>query len=419
MKSSSNLFNTLIHVLMICLAISSISALYEDQIGKFDWWAESFYFANFLKFLPHFRRQRFIGKIKFAQFDSISADKSIVVTEENVLAALSSKNGDILWRRILETDDARGNVKFLYVTKDSKNVASQSSETDPFGVITVSGTNPVLFRGWDINNGNLAWEWSITPTTEGSEDSQYLFKDQNIYQVLPVWSSHIEITEYHASTGQQRAATTSKITAGWITKDKCVLTSNYFVCLVKDQLLVLDLLAEQNNVRTKAIDVPAADISVVRGREGFVQVGRQVISVVDLQVVFENRKLANLYMDSNLIQLVKENKNIRITSDDQELSVLSDIPDTLDNNLQVLSVKCRPKKENIAQLACRFLLTTDDGAIVVVQQSKVKWIREEALTKIAALEFLDLTLSDAQGAIEEELNNKDGEISFKWWKVLT
>lgn len=37
MKSSSNLFNTLIHVLMICLAISSISALYEDQIGKFDW----------------------------------------------------------------------------------------------------------------------------------------------------------------------------------------------------------------------------------------------------------------------------------------------------------------------------------------------------------------------------------------------
>lgn len=363
----------------------------------------------FTENFPRFRRQRFIGKVKFAQFEAISADKAIVVTEENVLASLSSKNGDILWRRILETDDARGNVKFLYVTKDSKNVASHANEADPYGVITVSGTNPVLFRGWDINNGNLAWEWSITPTSE-SEDSQYLFKDQNIYQVLPVWNSHIEITEYQASTGQQRAATTSKITAGWITKDKCVLSLNYFVCLVKDQLLVLDLLAEKNNVRTKAIDAPASDISIVRGREGFVQVGRQVISVADLQVVFENRKLARLYMDTNMIQLVKENKNIKITSDDQELLTLSDIPDTLDNNLHVLSAKCRPKKENIAQLACRFLLSTDDGAIVVAQLNKVKWIREEALTQIAAVEFLDLTLSDAQGAIEEELNNKDGEL---------
>jgi hypothetical protein len=347
--------------------------------------------------------------VKFAQFDSVSAEKAIVATEENVLAAISSKNGDILWRRILESDVARGDIKFLHVTKDSQNVASRSSDGDPFGVITVSGNNPVLFRGWDINNGNLAWEWSMVPTSENSENSQYFFKDSNIYHVLPVWNSHIELTEYDASSGQQKSPTTSKITAGWITKDKCVLTANSFVCLVKNQLLIIDLLAESNNVRTKAIEVPSNEIQLVRGREGFVQVGSQVISINDLQVVYENRKLANLFMDSNLIQLAKENKNIRITSDDQELSVLSEVPETVDNNLQVLSVKCRPKRDNVGQLACRFLLSTDDGALVLVQQSKIKWIREESLTKIASIEFLDLTLSDAQGAIEEELNNKDGE----------
>lgn len=360
----------------------------------------------------NFRRQKYIGKIKFAQFDSISADKAIVVTEENVLAAISSKNGDILWRRILESDNSRGDVKFLYVTRDSRNVASQSNEGDPFGVITVSGHGPILFRGWDINNGNLAWEWSITPTTEGAEDSQYFFKDTNIFHVLPVWNSHIEVTEYHASTGQQKTLTTSKITAGWITKDKCLLNANYFVCLVKDQLLVLDLVAETNNVRTKAIEVSTNEIKTIHGREGFVQVGRQVISLSDLQIVFENRKNANLYMDSNLIQLVKENKDVKILLEDQEVSILSDITETIDNNLQVLSVKCRPKKDNNGQLACRFLLTTDDGAVVLVQQSKVKWVREESLTKIASVEFLDLTLSDAQGAIEEELNNKDGEENY-------
>lgn len=37
MTSSINLANTLVNVLLICLAISPISALYEDQIGKFDW----------------------------------------------------------------------------------------------------------------------------------------------------------------------------------------------------------------------------------------------------------------------------------------------------------------------------------------------------------------------------------------------
>jgi ER membrane protein complex subunit 1 len=359
-----------------------------------------------------FRRQKFIGRLKYAQFDSVSADKAIVVTEENVLAALSSKNGEILWRRILESDDSRGDVKLLHVTKDSRSIARGGDDgSDPFGVITVSGTNPVLFRGWDINNGNLGFEWSLTLTTE-SADSQYFFKGTNIYHILPVWNSHIELTEYHASSGQQTAATTSKITAGWITKDKCVLSGESFVCLTKNQLLILDLLSAQNNLRTKALDMQASSLQIVRGQEGFVQVDRQVISLKDLQVVYENKNLAELFMDSSLIQLVKTDNNIKITMEDQELTVLTDIPESIDNNLQIMSTKCKPKKEN-NQLVCRFLLSTDDGAIVLAQQGKIKWIREEALTRIAAVEFLDLTLSDAQGAIEEELNNKDGKLNFR------
>lgn len=333
------------------------------------------------------------------------------MTEENVLAALSSKNGDILWRRILESDDSRGEIKFLHVTKDSRSVARGGDDgSDSFGVITVSGNNPVLFRGWDINTGNLGFEWSLTPTQAAeSTDSQYFFKGTNIYHILPVWNSHIELSEYHASSGQQTTATTSKITAGWITKEKCVLSGENFACLSKNQLFVLGLLSAQNNLRTKSLDVEVNEIQVVTGQDGFVQVGRQVISLKDLQVVYENRNLANLYMDSSLIQLVKTDKDIKITMDDQELTVLSDIPDSLDNNLQITSTKCKPKKDS-NQLVCRFLLSTEDGAIVLAQQGKIKWIREEALTRIAAVEFLDLTLSDAQGAIEEELNNKDGEL---------
>ena len=36
-KVMIKLINTIVNTLLICLALTSVSALYEDQIGKFDW----------------------------------------------------------------------------------------------------------------------------------------------------------------------------------------------------------------------------------------------------------------------------------------------------------------------------------------------------------------------------------------------
>ena len=42
------------------------------------------------------RKQNYIGKVKFASFDTVSkTPKIIVATEENVIAALSIKTGEI------------------------------------------------------------------------------------------------------------------------------------------------------------------------------------------------------------------------------------------------------------------------------------------------------------------------------------
>jgi ER membrane protein complex subunit 1 len=347
-----------------------------------------------------------LGKVKFAHFDSVTADKAIVATEENVIAAVSCKDGEILWRKILETDSSRGEVKFLHVTGLSSSKSVVRGNEDSFGVISVSGSNPVLFRGWDLKTGNLAFEWSLTPLTD-NDNAQYFVKDTKIYHVLPVWRSHIELTEYQASTGQQETSTTRKFTAGWITPESCLQSGEFFACITKNQLLVLDLLAGENNLRTKTLEAEG-QIQAVRGQEGFVQVGRQVISLKDLQVVHENRNNANIFMDQSTIQLVQTDKEIKISMDGQELSATTDVPETLNNNLQILSAKCKPKKDS-NQIVCRFLLSTSDGALTLIQQGKIKWTREEALTQIAAIDFLDLTLSDAQGAIEEELNSKDGE----------
>lgn len=40
---------------------------------------------------------------------------------------------------------------------------------------------------------------------------------------------------------------------------------------------------------------------------------------------------------------------------------------------------------------------------------KIKFVREESLSNIAAVEMIDLPLSDAEGGIENEFNSKPGK----------
>uniref|UniRef100_A0A3B3SK63 EMC1 first beta-propeller domain-containing protein n=1 Tax=Paramormyrops kingsleyae TaxID=1676925 RepID=A0A3B3SK63_9TELE len=54
-------------------------AVFEDQVGKFDW------------------RQQYIGKVRFAYFDTQSqaSKKLLLATEQNVVASLNSRTGDL------------------------------------------------------------------------------------------------------------------------------------------------------------------------------------------------------------------------------------------------------------------------------------------------------------------------------------
>lgn len=45
---------------------------------------------------------------------------------------------------------------------------------------------------------------------------------------------------------------------------------------------------------------------------------------------------------------------------------------------------------------------------------KVKWIREESLADIGAIEMVDLPLSDSEGAIEKQLKSNNGMFYFQY-----
>ncbi|KAF8035825.1 hypothetical protein BT93_C1754 [Corymbia citriodora subsp. variegata] len=115
-------------VLFVLLFLSSANlafSLYEDQVGLMDW------------------HQKYIGKVKQAVFHTQKAGRKRVVvsTEQNVIASLDLRHGDIYWRHVLGADDAI----------DAIDIALGKY------VITLSSGGSIL-RAWNLPDGQLVWE---------------------------------------------------------------------------------------------------------------------------------------------------------------------------------------------------------------------------------------------------------------------
>jgi hypothetical protein len=113
-----------------CLAYLS-SALYEDQVFKFDW------------------KESFVGYVRQAGFHSSFQSSVIVVaTEAHVVAGLDADSGAILWRHIQEREEL-GRIRDLKVNGKHS--------------VSVSGPGELLFvRIWDSASGALVQVSKVT-----------------------------------------------------------------------------------------------------------------------------------------------------------------------------------------------------------------------------------------------------------------
>lgn len=87
--------------------------------------------------------QRYIGKVKDAVFHTQKAGRKRVVvsTEENVIASLDLRRGEIFWRHVLGTNDVVDKIDIAL----GKYVITLSSE----------GT---ILRAWNLPDGQMVWE---------------------------------------------------------------------------------------------------------------------------------------------------------------------------------------------------------------------------------------------------------------------
>eukprot|EP01018_Ginkgo_biloba_P002301 Gb_00506 [translate_table: standard] len=113
------------------------NALYEDQVGVMDW------------------HQQYIGKVTHAVFHTQKSGRKrvVVATEENAVASLNLRRGEIFWRHVLGEADS----------VDELDIALGKY------VITLSSAGSVL-RAWNLPDGQMVWESYL----EGSGRSKCL-----------------------------------------------------------------------------------------------------------------------------------------------------------------------------------------------------------------------------------------------------
>ncbi|XP_008316237.1 ER membrane protein complex subunit 1 isoform X2 [Cynoglossus semilaevis] len=154
--------------LKFAILFFTVEAVFEDQVGKFDW------------------RQQYVGKVRFSHFDTHvqSSKKVLLATENNVFAAVNTRTGELGWRHVDKTGP-EGNIDaFLQYGQDA---------------VLVIG-NGRLLRSWDINVGGLNWEVVLD---SGSFQSACLVGQQNTVKQVAVLKK-AAISLHYLSNGHQK-----------------------------------------------------------------------------------------------------------------------------------------------------------------------------------------------------------------------
>ncbi|KAG8487417.1 hypothetical protein CXB51_020869 [Gossypium anomalum] len=117
-----------IFVFFFLSSLQPILSLYEDQVGLMDW------------------HQQYIGKVKQAVFHTHKTGRKRVVasTEQNIIATLDLRRGEIFWRHVLGPNDV----------VDGIDIALGKY------VITLSSGGSIL-RAWNLPDGQMVWESSL------------------------------------------------------------------------------------------------------------------------------------------------------------------------------------------------------------------------------------------------------------------
>ncbi|XP_071839579.1 ER membrane protein complex subunit 1-like [Apostichopus japonicus] len=463
---------TLIFLLQIFNNLTPSGALYEDQVGKFDW------------------RQQYIGHVKEAVLEYGGARKHIFVSSDsNVLAAILARNGNIAWRHIFPHGEAGIINALLYTGQE---------------LLTVSN-NGFVVRSWDPNSGSLQWE-AITSSVLSSESGEnvpgvMLFQEEgnpkkprlavtyngnvivlNVKSGEELWKESLpnsdsiqdyliqvnlndeddgalvvlgrvpgmgfKVFRYNAKDGTLLGQT--QVPSPWLQEDtSCmVLSGDKVVCADSQSKAVrIATIQSRQQDQTGFSSIPLTTLQLPA--TGFHVEPINKYSVGDhryFALGLDDRTLAWLKLEGEDIRVVKTFPQVSSFTfdyykDQQILTIVSGRNEemliqshTKDKEITNLRSKAKigassgsPKKVYAMYLdrkdktvGSRTLLQTSDHGLHLVQQGgDISWSREESLASAVSVEMVDLPVSETEAQFEDEFGTRKGDNIFSMFARRT
>uniref|UniRef100_A0A8K9V6S7 ER membrane protein complex subunit 1 n=1 Tax=Oncorhynchus mykiss TaxID=8022 RepID=A0A8K9V6S7_ONCMY len=393
---------TSLFVIFFSLFVMS-EAVFEDQVGKFDW------------------RQQYVGKTLFAHFDSHSqsSKKLFLATDKNIFASFNSRTGELFWRHV-DKAGPEGTIDILLLHGQD-------------ALMVVGGGR--LLRSWDTNMGGLNWEAvldtgsfqaacfvamqdtvkhvavlkkaaiSLHYLTNGHQkwvenlpDSDtvqyqavYSGGEEEVYVLGVVPNSHLTIIAYSLEDGEIiKQSLDLEVSPGF----QPVLVSSqphparspiseFFLQLGPDHHVLLQLNADGYTIAPLRDFQPAFLVS-------FSTTGEKTVAAV-MTPKNETACAINLFSADSGRRLL-------------DTTVIFPL-DLNGGKPFKLYVHAFLKKDD--SVGYRVLVQTQDHALTFIQQpGRVVWTREEALADVVTMEMVDLPLTGTQAELEGEFGKK-------------
>ncbi|XP_020574945.1 ER membrane protein complex subunit 1 [Phalaenopsis equestris] len=416
-------------VFLILLFHSTISsAVYEDQVGLADW------------------HQRYIGKTKHAVFHSHKTGRKrvFVSTEENVIASLDLRTGDIFWRHVLGENDPVNQVDIALGKY----------------IITLSSEGSVL-RAWNLPDGQLIWESVLqfsapsssllhVPTKFGTERESliFVFGGGWLHAVssidgVKVWKKELYRERLEIQQVFQQDDSETLYAVGFLdslqfvayhinTKNgevlkesKKSLPSGFYGSML---LVSRDILVALDASRSIVVSIKFSSGSVSFHQTYISDIAPEFSGIAEivptkLAGLFALRTDAGtlLFRVNGIGNLVVENKfshptifsdSLSITEEHQVFSVVQHsetkvhiavkfINDLMSDVLEE-SIELDPQKGSVQKIfinnyvktdrsnGFRVLLVMEDHSLLLVQQGKIVWSREDGLASVVDSTTLEL-----------------------------
>uniref|UniRef100_A0AAQ6IR12 ER membrane protein complex subunit 1 n=1 Tax=Anabas testudineus TaxID=64144 RepID=A0AAQ6IR12_ANATE len=391
--------------LKFTILCSTIEAVYEDQVGKFDW------------------RQQYVGKVRFSHFDNHmqSSKKVLLATEKNVFAALNIRTGELLWRHVDKTG-LEGNIDaLLHHGQDA---------------VLVVG-NGRLLRSWETNVGGLNWEIVLD---SGSFQSACLVGQQDTVKYVAVLKK-TAISLHYLSNGHQRwienlpesdtvdyqavysggngevyalgVVSHSHITVvaysvedGEIIKQVIMICCCYIMYNINYSYINYLLLV---STQPNAARTPLSEFFLQLGPEHYLLLqlnNGQIGTLRDFKPVRNSFSIVKSKSACSL-NLFSAETGRRLLD-----TTLIFNMDPNGGKPEKLYVQTFLKKDD--SVGYRVMVQTEDHTLTFIQQpGRVMWTREEALSDVVTVEMVDLPLTGTQAELEGEFGKKaDGLMSM-------